>query len=79
VVVEDGTKADETAVFALPYAEVTAVPTLENCPLTPRAVLPSFDVIDEGVAVDPPMEVGSLIAFVGQIDDRAPGEVTHPE
>jgi hypothetical protein len=50
-------KADETAVFAFPYAEVTAVPTLANCPLTPRAVLESFEVTPESTELAPPIEV----------------------
>lgn len=78
-IVVDGTKADDTAVFALPYADVTAVPMLENCPLTPRAVLPSFDVIEDVAVVAPPIDVGSFTGLVGQIDDLDPGEVTQPD
>lgn len=60
------------AVLALPYAEETAVPIVENCPFTAFVVDASVPATPAVGAASPP------ILRVGQMDDFIPGDVVHP-
>lgn len=68
-------KGDEIAVFALPYADDTAVPMEENWPLTACVV----DAIESVTPVAPVAidEVDPAVR-VGQIDVRVPGVEVQP-